>query len=66
MELWLSRRKNNKLYLFLEKPQKLECGKCIIFKNNYIDTGIKIDENMCEEVTFENSPQKVKLILNND
>lgn len=66
MELWLSRRKNNNLYLFFEKPQKLECGKCIIFKNNYIDTGIKIDENMCEEVTFENSPQKVKLILNND
>ena len=61
MELWVARRKNGNLYLFFERPSKLEDGKCIVFINNYVDTGIKIDKNMCSEVTFENSPQKVRL-----
>ena len=63
MEFWVARRRIGNLYLFFEKPSRLECGKCVVFTNNYVDTGIKIDKNMCSEVTFENSPQKVRLEL---
>lgn len=63
MEFWIARRKSKKLYLFFGKPQQIDNGRWFILNNNYVDRGIKIDENLFPEITFENSPKQVKIEL---
>lgn len=63
MELWIARDKNNTLKLHFTEPYRY-CNHY----NSYgtvdetID-GIIIDDKLFPEVTFENSPQKVELVI---
>ena len=57
MELWIARDKNGTLKLWFNKPVKQKYQ----FYNN--DGFFILDEKLFPEVTFENSPQKVKLEL---
>ena len=79
-KLWVARDKNGYLYLYNNKPIRTKEGT--EFENDYdsgyvdsiykdyleIDKGyIEIDSELFPEVTWENSPQQVKLTLvNND
>lgn len=63
MELWIARNIDNTLVLFQSKPiinNNAEWGEILN------EDCMFIPEYLYQEVTFENSPQKVKLILNND
>ena len=57
MELWIARDKYG-LCLYTEKPYLIE-GKIYTCD----DQIIPLEVNLFSEVTFENSPQKVKLEL---
>ena len=78
-KLYIARDKNGYLYLYNNKPIRTKEGT--EFENNYdseyedivykdyleIDKGsIEIDSELFPEVTWENSPQQVKLILVKD
>jgi hypothetical protein len=58
MKMWIARDLNGGLFLFSEKPRLIRdhhywCG------NNWY----KINRNLFPEVTFENSPQEVEIVL---
>lgn len=73
MKIWIARTEDNVLSVFREKPFLLElpelkcsvwvyeepCGKCVHWRN----LGERIDSNSFPEVTFENSPQEVELVI---
>ena len=69
MKIWIARRKNNKLYMFFEKPHLTDDGKQWFVLENvpnngvFGDTGIKINENKFPEVTYENSPMEFEVSL---
>lgn len=57
MEIWIARDKDGLIYLYMKKP---------ILITHYFDTKYligEIDKTTFQEVTFENSPQKVELKL---
>lgn len=59
MELWIARDADSLLYLYSEEPT-------LIKKANYFDTKYligEIDKTSFQEVTFENSPQRIKIEL---
>ena len=59
MELWIARDADSLLYLYSEEPVLIKSG-------NYFDTKYligEIDKTFFQEVTFDNSPQKVELKL---
>ena len=63
MELWIARNEDNTLKLHFTRPYRYRdhynsCGTV----DETID-GIIIDNKLFPEVTFENSPQKVKISL---
>lgn len=64
MKLWIARDIDNGLYLYASEPV---CGEDGIFYINKTDSDdiIKLDNNEYPIVTFENSPQEVKLSLPN-
>ena len=58
MKMWIARDlRFNKLYLYKEKPV-LDCD--IWFSEDY---PYVIDDLLFPEVTFENSPQEVELVI---
>ena len=73
MKMWIARTEDNVLSVFREKPILLElpelkcsiwvyeepCGKSASWRN----IGERIDSNSFPEVTFENSPQEVELVI---
>ena len=67
--MWIARRKNNKLYMFFERPHLTDDGKQWFVLENvpnngvFADTGIKIDEDKFPEVTYENSPMEFEISL---
>lgn len=69
MKMWIARRKNNKLYMFFERPHLTDDGKQWFVLENvpnngvFADTGIKIDEDKFPEVTYENSPMEFEISL---
>lgn len=69
MKIWIARRKNNKLYMFFERPHLTDDGKQWFVLENvpnngvFGDTGIKIDEDKFPEVTYENSPMEFEVSL---
>lgn len=69
MKIWIARRKNNKLYMFFERPHLTDDGKQWFVLENvpnngvFADTGIKIDEDKFPEVTYENSPMEFEVSL---
>lgn len=60
MELWIARDNDGELFLYQNKPTKGDyrfvCGYAY-------DDYIELDRDKFPEVTFENSPQKVKIEL---
>lgn len=71
MKLWIARRKSNKLYMFFEKPHLADGKQWFVLENVpnngvFANTGIKIDENEFQDVSYENSPQEVELKLVNE
>ena len=58
MELWIARNKNGDLWLYKDKPTLSMSGKA--FTSGIFGDFFSID---IPEVTFENSPQKVKIEL---
>lgn len=66
MKLWIARDKDGCLWVYKSKPVKLEEKYFIDIKENSVDTlGTELPKERFPEVTFENSPQEVKLKLIN-
>lgn len=69
MKIWIARRKNNKLYMFFERPHLTDDGKQWFVLENvpnngvFANTGIKINEDKFPEVTYENSPMEAEVSL---
>ena len=67
--MWIARRKNNKLYMFFERPHLTDDGNQWFVLENvpnngvFAVTGNKIDEDKFPEVTYENSPMEVEVSL---
>ena len=63
MTLWIARNQDGSLWLHEEEPSLVydeELRKWYYEKGSFLDF---YDESLFPEVTFENSPQKVKLEL---
>ena len=56
MKMWIARDKHGEIYLYPTKPQKYD----YVFDG---DDWWQIDQNLFPEVTFENSPMEVELVL---
>lgn len=65
MELWIARDKNGGLFMYVSNPTCDEETKTFWTENEEF---FRLSKNFFPEVTFENSPQKVKieLIKNSD
>lgn len=61
LELWIARDKNNELYLYLLEPKRGE-GKFVVSTQSIVGQFIEIDQKLFPDITFENSPQKVKMV----
>lgn len=64
-ELWIARDKNDDrlnwiggIYLFLTEPR---CRKDVFYSD--LSKMIQLPREMFPEITFENSPQKVKIVI---
>ena len=66
MKMWIARDEDGSLNLFDVKPQKEACfqGEDYIWivPRRYMNQ-IMLNEKLYPEVTFENSPQEVELII---
>lgn len=63
MEFWIARSENGYIRLYPKKPHK---ELSMLSMSTYWTDNLKsykIDDELFPEVTFENSPQKVKLEL---
>lgn len=60
MELWIARDKDGSLYLYGEKPEREECG---MFAVSTTDDYCALIDTLLPEITWENSPRKVKIEL---
>lgn len=58
MEFWIARDKDDSLFLYDSIPHKTEYYEFRSYGNYY-----KIDDSLFLEVTWENSPRKVKIEL---
>lgn len=73
MRMWIARTDDNELYIFREKPFKMvtpETRRTIwvydsIGRDGFVfrRVGEMLDPNDFPEVTFENSPMEVELII---
>ena len=73
MKMWIARSEDNQLRVFREKPFLLELPelKCRIWvyeenlpvSASWRNIGERIGSNTFPEVTFENSPQEVELVI---
>lgn len=59
MKMWIARDKDNRLYLYQYKPQK----DVYVFKTESYLSCWQIPFTEFPEVTFENSPMEVELVL---
>ena len=59
MEYWIARDKNGNLFIYTECPNRRANSPYFRSKSEYYN----ISCNLFPEVTFENSPQKVKIEL---
>ena len=59
MKLWIARERTNIVYLYRDKPVRLQYG--FLPSTPFF---FKIEDNsLFPEITFENSPQKIELKL---
>lgn len=67
MEYWIARdKRDNTLWLFNAKPMKNESlgvFTCIIKPDGEWSEDYELKSHLFPEVTFENSPQKIEIIL---
>ena len=73
MKMWIARSEDNQLCVFKEKPFLLELPELIcpiwVYEtslktcDSWRNIGERIDSNEFPEVTFENSPMEVELVL---
>ena len=62
MKMWIARDEDGLLNLFLkEKPYHKVYERIIVWTNEWGDVGLEND--LFPEVTFENSPMEVELVL---
>lgn len=61
MKLWIARDKNRTLTLFQEKPELSKYDP--IWRDPYNRGHMIIDQYLFPEVTFENSPQQIQMVL---
>lgn len=62
--MWIARDKNNKLYLYRDKPFKNDTiFSCQCNNIRHWDEYFELDESLFTEITFENSPKEVELKL---
>lgn len=60
MKLWIARDKNGRLALHESEP------RCPFSTWHNTNQEFYLDNNLFPEVTFENSPKEITIILNND
>lgn len=66
MNLWIARDKDGSLYLYNYEPRKNKISErftCIIKPNGKWSEEYKLNSYLFPEVTFENSPQEVELVI---
>ena len=73
MKMWIARAMDNSLCIFREKPFLLDLPELIcpiwVYEtqlntgNSWRNVGERIDSNSFPEVTFENSPMEVELVI---
>lgn len=65
MELWITRDPDGRLCLFSTKPTYVRAihGWESVYSGEEYGTCLKIDRKSFPEVTFENSPKRVKIEL---
>ena len=56
MKMWIARDKHGEIYLYSTKPKKYE----YVFD---ADNWWQIDQSLFPEVTLENSPMEVELVI---
>lgn len=61
MKLWIARDLDGLLYLYDNIPEKH--SEFFVSYNGYNE--IRLDDRMFSELTFENSPQEIKLVSEN-
>ena len=59
MKIWIARDSDNSLWIHKEKPKK--CANPYFWVSN--EDWWEVDEGFLPEVTFENSPMEVELVL---
>ena len=59
MKIWIARDKDNRLYLYQYKPKK----EVYVFKAESYLSCWQIPFTEFPEVTFENSPREVELVI---
>lgn len=60
-EYWVARDRNGKLYLIKQEYAPKRIGD--IFSIDNADDFYRVDEDLFPEVTWENSPKKIKIEL---
>lgn len=73
MKMWIARSQDNELSVFKENPFLLEMPELIrsiwVYETqlntggSWMNIGERIDSNAFPEVTFENSPMEVELVI---
>lgn len=69
MKMWIARTPNNGLYIFINKPfwredLKLWCERIgRTTESGRLTAGYIFDSDLFPEVTFENSPMEIELII---
>ena len=66
MKFYIARDKDNRLYLYREKPLKSDVifiCQCYNTKPKHWSEYFELDESLFPEITWENSPQEVELKL---
>lgn len=67
MKMYIARRKVKSLYLFINnKPELVDKRWGVWVKKDgfdYLDYGIRVDSGLFPEVTFDNSPVEVELVI---
>ena len=62
MKLWIARDESGGLWMFESKPIKVRES----FTQQPLSQIYSIDDNLFPEVTFENSPMEVEIVLKNE
>jgi hypothetical protein len=65
VEVWLARDDNRDLYAYTCKPYRTKEYGCRKWRSPYMSDFVRLKSELFPEVTFENSPVKARIILEN-